>query len=394
MTQFAAALKEYYTADRVQNLALKKHNFLKLLTKMTKFEGSSLPIPTGYSMVSSRSSQFNKALANKNASKIARFTLYRKAAFGTVSLTDEVIKASKGNAGAFMEAQAYEFDNIIESVTDGLAQALQGNGSGVLATISNITGQVITLSSVDDALKFEIGQVIETVDTSTDTVDAVSHPITKVDRSAGKLTVTGSLAGASNGHGIVNVGDYKNVVNGLAGWLPLTAPTSGDSFNGVDRSVDERLSGVRFDGSALPIDEAIIKGHARITQVGQGRPDLCLVSFDNYANLVVALGSKVRYIDKATGELGFQAIKLESASGPVEVVADLYVPNDRAYMLEQNTWKLYSLDAAPHIFDLDGQPMLRDPNTSDAAPSYSCRIGYYAELGCTAIGRNGVIKLK
>jgi hypothetical protein len=53
------------------------------------------------------------------------------------------------------------------------------------------------------------------------------------------------------------------------------------------------------------------------------------------------------------------------------------------------TWKLYSLGAAPKMLELDGLPMLRI--TDDDA--YEGRMGYYANLGCTAPGFNAVVTM-
>lgn len=241
-------------------------------------------------------------------------------------------------------------------------------------------------------MKITEGQVLQTVTAvSGGTPSTEVVRVTKVNFEAGTITftVTGSLVVAANDY-LVPYGLYGTQITGLAAWLPAVAPTSGDNFLGVDRSVmPSRLAGVRFDGSALPLKEAIIKGHARITKIGQGKPTTCLVSHETFAKLVTALDSQVRYIDKSTGELGFQAIKLDSSVGPMEVIADLYIPNDTAYVLEMDTWKLHTLGDAPMIIDLDDQTMLRESNAMD----YEIRAGYYVELGCHAIGRNGRIKL-
>src|SRR5262249_2481726 len=53
-------------------------------------------------------------------------------------------------------------------------------------------------------------------------------------------------------------GDYGAAVTGLPGWCPPTAPTTGDSFFGLDRTVDPvRLSGTRVTGSGGNMEEVI-----------------------------------------------------------------------------------------------------------------------------------------
>ena len=58
-------------------------------------------------------------------------------------------------------------------------------------------------------------------------------------------------------------------------------------------------------------------------------------------------------------------------------------------MLTKDTWKLYSLGAAPKILDSDGLKMLREAS----ADSVEVRVGYYAQLGSNAPGFNGIVKL-
>jgi hypothetical protein len=88
--------------------------------------------------------------------------------------------------------------------------------------------------------------------------------------------------------------------------------------------------------------------------------------------------SKIQYIDmKVNAEIMFRGIQINGPRGPIKVVPDQNCPNDRAFMLDMDSWKLYSLGKAPKILDTDGLRMLRDSN----ADSVEVRVGYYAQLG-------------
>ena len=64
MTSFGAALKVYYTNDKVESVVLDDNPLLALLPKMTKFEGSTLPIPIIIGLPNGRSASFATAQTN------------------------------------------------------------------------------------------------------------------------------------------------------------------------------------------------------------------------------------------------------------------------------------------------------------------------------------------
>ena len=210
-----------------------------------------------------------------------------------------------------------------------------------------------------------------------------------INRDTGVITLSASASLTAN-HFIYQEGDYDAKIKGLNAWVPSTAPASTDSFFGVNRSSDAtRLGGIRFDGSSLPIEEALIGGASRVAREG-GKPDVCFMNYSNFADLEKALGSKVSYVDvKASPEIGFRGILVHGPRGPIKVIPDQNCPKDVAFMLQMDVWKLYSLGKAPKILDSDGLKFLRD----SSADSVEVRVGYYAQLGCRGPGYNVRIAL-
>lgn len=397
MTTFASALKAHYTNDTVENMVYQDNPLLAMMSKYESFGGKNLPIPIIYGNPQGRSASFLKAQANKTNSQIKDFVLTRAKDYSLASIDNETIEASKGNANAFLEAATTEIDGAIHSAARSLAIAMYGSGSGTIGQVdaaTTLSSQVIQLKKIEDVTNFEVGMklVTSTADGG-GSVKTGTLTVTGVDRDLGQVTCSAALnsgiATIASQDYISVEGDYDAKIKGLAAWLPSTAPTSSPFF-GVDRSVDAtRLGGVRFNGTNQPIEEVLVKAASRLAREG-GKPDVCFLSYSKYAELENALGSKVQYVDvKVNPEIGFRGITINGPKGPVKVMPDQNCPQDRAYMLQMDVWRLYSLGKAPKILDTDGLKMLRDSN----ADSVEIRVGYYAQMGCRAPGYNAVITL-
>jgi hypothetical protein len=399
MTSFDAALKQYYTDERIYNMVYSDNPLLAMLPKMEKFLGKNLPIPIIYGNPQNRSATFSVAQGRDTTSKITDFVLTRVKDYAVAKVDNETLEASKGNAASFMEAATTEIDGAINSITRSLAVALYRNGSGSIGQCNaNATSTSLQLKNADDVTNFEVGMelVFSTADGG-GSLKSGSVTVVAVNRDSGLLTVD-ALSGIDGGTGvaandyIIQEGDHDAKVKGLLAWLPSSAPSS-TAFFSVDRSVDvTRLGGIRYDGSALPIEEAIIGGIHRVAREG-GKPTHCFVNFSKWDELVKSLGSKVQYIDEIVkaGEavFSFRSVQVHGPKGPVKVIADQNCPADRAFLLQMDVWKLYSLGKAPRVIDTDGLRMLRQAS----ADGVECRIGYYAQLGCRAPGYNANIQL-
>lgn len=397
LTSFASALKVHYTSDRIENMVYQDNPLLAMMPKYEQFGGKNLPIPIIHGNPQGRSAVFSTAQQNKTSSQLKDFVLQRKQDYSLASISNEVLEASKGNQNAFMEAATTEIDGAIHSATRSLAIAMYGTGSGTIGQVANssFSTPVLQLTEPADVTNFEVGMKLEVSATNgggsprTGTLTVVG-----VDRDAGTVTCSGNLSAgisaiAQNDY-IVVQGDYDAKISGLRAWLPDSAPSSA-AFFGVDRTADvTRLGGIRFDGSAMPIEEALVAAAARVAREG-GKPTHCFMNYAEFADLEKALGSKVQYVDlKVSADIGFRGIVINGPRGPIRVVPDQNCPAGRAFMLQLDVWKLYSLGKAPRILDADGMKMLRESQ----ADAVEVRIGYYAQLGCRAPGWNANIKLK
>ena len=119
MTTFAAALKQHYTDEKIENMVYKDNPFLAMIAKYEDFGGENLKLPVKYGIPMGRSATFGDAVNNKSASQIKAFLLERKADYAIASIANETIEASKGNANA-TEIISSSFFNLNECNPDFL----------------------------------------------------------------------------------------------------------------------------------------------------------------------------------------------------------------------------------------------------------------------------------
>ena len=396
VSNFAAALKQHYTNERIENMVYKDNPFLAMISKYENFGGENLKLPIKWGNPQGRSADFALAQGNKYASSISAFLLTRQADYSLASINNQVLEASKGNANAFMEAATNEIDGAIASASRSLAIGLFGDGSGAIGqvTSTDATATSITLKQIDDITNFEVGMTLQFNATKTGDSTTINPSgttgslVSAVNRDTGVITLA-TVAVTANDY-IYQIGDYDAKIKGLDAWVPSSAPGSTDSFFGVERDLDAtRLAGIRFNGESLPLEEALIGAASRCAREG-GKPDVCFVNYSNFADLEKALGSKVSYVDeKVNPTIGFRGILIHGPRGPIKVIPDQNCPKDVAYMLDMSMWKLYSLGKAPKILDSDGLRFLRE----SAADAVEVRVGYYAQLGCRGPGYNVRIAL-
>lgn len=415
-----AALKELYTGDDyMKDLVYKKNPFLALVPKNESpsgFAGKYIPVPMEYGNPQGRSATFSNAQNNQTAPSLASFFVYRVKNYQLVTIENELLEATKDDAGAFVDEAKLNIDGGIRNISNDLALDLFGDGSGARGQLSGISSGVITLTDANQIVNFEVGQSLVSYSvsgaTATQSTGAAIGYVIAVNRTAGTLTVSATAGGSAGtptnwstsfpylavqgdisfaSNGLLSANMLK--VAGLGAWIPSTAPSSSDSFWGVNRSSDvTRLAGVRFDGSAETIEEALIDGASLVAREG-GMPDMCFMNFASYAALEKSLGSKVSYVEvkHEEAEIGFKGIMIHAPYGPITVIPDRNCPAQKAYLLQMSTWKLRSLGKVPHIltYGMEGLEGLR----VGSADALEVRIGYYGNLICSAPGWNCVVSL-
>lgn len=395
-----AALKELYDGQVIENLVYADNPFLAMVKKNTDFGGKYKPIPIITGVSQGRSATFTNAQGNQSPVQVQSFLLTRVQDYSIATIDNQTMLASKTDKMAFLEGSKLVIDGAIRSCTNSVASGIFRSGTGSIGQISgSVSSGVITLSNANDVVQFEVNMVLQANQTDGGaTPRAALGYVVGVNRSSGTVTVSTSMGGAAaspsgwSGNDYLLVqGDLNQKPSGLAAWLPFTAPSAGDNFYGVDRSVDTwRLGGGRYDGSAQSIEEAFIDGSSILAREG-GKAKTAVTNFASWGALEKSLGAKCVYIDhKGPAEIAFRGIRIHGANTTIDVFPDRNCQPNYAYLLQMDTWALEGLGDVPQILRYgDGLEMLRVYN----ADAGEVRVGAYYNLRTNAPGWNEVLKL-
>ncbi len=404
-TNFGAALKRRYSKDFVETMVYQGKPLFALMKKMEDMGGESFSQPVLFEDPTSRSATFSTAQTQSTSaySRAKVFAVTRVEDFGVVTVKGQHIKASKGHENAFFDFVTTAIDGIMRATARSAAIGLYRKGWGAIGQVSSPTASTtLTLTNRQDIVNFAVGMKVQysaSEDSAALLDSGEEQTVVSVDRNAGTMVmsavVTG-IASIADGAYIFASGDREDSatptrlkIAGLEDWCPQTAPTS-TSFFGVDRTTDTRLGGCRYDGSGVPIEEALIEGGIRCQAEG-GQPDHVFMNPTKFGDLVKSLGSKVQFVDLKAGTagIGFRALELHTSIGTLKIVPDRDCPVNRAFMLQMDTWMLGSLGSVPQILNHDGLESLRQASDD----GIEIRVGYYGNAIGKAPGWNCNIKL-
>lgn len=407
--QWDAFLKELYPEGVPQDLLTRKHPFLSMVQKDGNTTGEYMVIPVMYDQPTGRSATISTLLNTTSSqptsttspispTKSAKFTPSLVEDYAATWLNMLTVYKTMNDRGAFVEARKREIDGILTQLGNSLSHAAYRDGTGAVGRgASGITAAsaTVTLSAKSDTRYFYIGGLYHVANGATGVAGALRDggdvvEVLSIDEDAGTVTfttvVSTTITGAVDNDFFITAGDLNEKITGLAGWIPLAAP-SATTFFGVDRTVyPSRLAGSRLDQSTVPAEDTILDLADIMAERGSN-PDRCFVSPRQFTKMCKRLNAKVEY-EGAGGDagFGFSSVTIHTAAGPVRVTPDPDCPENRGYLLTMDTWHMKHLLELPHIVADDNIRALRRP----ALDQIEIRARYYAQLVCYAPIGNGV----
>ncbi len=389
------ALKYRFSPDALERQGYPRHPLVGIVPKQTDWTGSSMLHNIYHTGARGKGTTIALAQGNQSLAKVARFTIDREQLYAVHRLEREFMLASADQAGAMLKGRMAMMDDAVHSLFRDISRDLYGDGYGTLGRIGSVVDNgstdTVTLSNPSDIVNFEVGMFIGCADTAGGEVHGAAAdaylPVIAVDRSNGTFTVTGDTGdeGWGTGDFLFEQGDGADSgatrkLMGLQGWIPATAPTSGDSFFGVDRSVEvTRLAGHRFTAVTDGLDplQALIDAGTVMAREGAS-PEICLVNPVQRAQMAKLLHGQTVYNDvkSSRADVFYKALSVETGAGVVDVIMDPDCPVNKGFMLRKDALVLRSLKTAPHLVDDDGLTILR---VSDS-DSYEARWACYANL--------------
>lgn len=400
MTRANSALKVLFPQKRIEMMDWESLAFYNWVPKQKDFYGRSCELPVRIGPNGNASNSFAPAQSMKGSSNYVHFLMTRMKKYIMASFDNEALEASQNDAGAYMNLKELEIEGCFQGIKQQLAADFQGNGSGRIGTVSDVTGDVLTVGE-GDIVHFQLGQRLQSFSSNLAGASATSSgpkgwmTVGSIDPDTNKITLdtsdgdTALLDGvdATTDKYLAIYGSVGNAISGTQAWVPGVSQAArttalGTAFKNVTRSqFTSRLGGVFYDGSASgSIAEALERAIARGKKEGSN-PDVAWMNFNRIQDLSLDLGARAVREPYKVGNFAYSSIKFASGNKDITVVGDPNFPDNDCLIATKSSWRFHTLKEAPRLLGRQGtSEMILEP----AADGWEVRIGMYGELECLA----------
>ena len=351
-TDVAWIMKRTYSDEKSAEIATRDHPTYYELPKEQGMTGEDFryAVKTGNPQGISGTYTDAAAGANGNSGVIKgeQFAAEPTLKYGILKMDrPSILRASLKGRGAFFEWVTEQVESTLEEMGARCAFDLFGDGNGIRGRRSSIAGNEITLTGARTADYFKRGMVLgasANADGSTPRVGTTY--ITRINRTANKITVNNAadIAAFVDNDYLFASGEPGTCIEGMALCTPLAAPTSSDSFRGVNRYNDvEALAGSRRDDTAIYPEEVLgdlaVDVHVMHQTITKG-----VVHPVKFQEIVKRLGAKVEYANPGgNADIGFESILIHAAGKAIRLGSDPDCPFERTRGWDQKAHRIVYL---------------------------------------------------
>lgn len=330
-TDVAWLMKRTYSDDMSAEIATRDHPSYYELPKEQGLTGEDFRYAAKTGNPQSISGTYTDAASAANGNsgvlKGQQFAAEPTLKYGVLKMDrPSILRAALKGRGAFFDWATEQIEGILEEMGARLAFDLFGDGNGVRGRRSSISGNEITLSDARTADRFKAGMVVgASANSDGSSPRSGSTYVTRINRSANKITVNNAadIALFADGDYLFAYGEPGTCIEGMALCTPLAAPTSSDSFRGVNRYADvEALAGSRRDETSTYPEEVLgdlaVDVHCMNQTISRG-----VVHPVKFQEIVKRLGAKVEYTNPGgNADIGFESITIHAAGKSIRLVSD------------------------------------------------------------------------
>ena len=298
-----------------------------------------------------------------------QFVATLKNLYGTIEISDKAVRASENNAGAFVNLLNAEMEGLLRSSAFNFGRMLFGDGSGILCTVTAVSGNVVTVDSVKNVIE---GMTVDALDADGDPVAGVTaRRIAAVDRANKKITLTGgALTGVAADCTLCVQGSHNLELTGLAAIFKDEG-----TLYGLDRATHPWLVPYMKESVGSISESAIQTAIDTLEERAGSRVDMIVCSWGVKRALQALLSESRMQTDMAELAGGYRTITYNG----IPVVADRFCPEKTMYILNTGDFCLHQLCDWQWLEGNDGKVLRQVPGK----PLYTATLVKYAELICT-----------
>ena len=298
-----------------------------------------------------------------------QFVTTLKNLYGTIEISDKAVRASENSAGAFVDLLNAEMEGLLRSSAFNLGRMLFGDGSGILCTVSAVTGNVVTVDSVKNVIE---GMTVDVLDADGDQVSGVTaRRITAVDRTDKTITLSGgALTGVVAGCTLCVQGSHNLELTGLGAIFK-----DDGSLYGLSRAERPWMVPYIKESVGTISENAIQTAIDYLEETAGSRVDMIVCSWGVKRALQAVLSESRMQTDMAELAGGYRTITYNG----IPVVADRFCPAGTMYLLNTRDFCLHQLCDWKWLEGDDGKVLRQVPGK----PLYTATLVKYADLICT-----------
>lgn len=370
---------------------------LGIARKDTSFGEEYRYIIMGYGAGQGIASDYASAKQFRGASKTVKFGVQTRSYYATFSIEGKLWRAYRetGNKALIVDPTTRESKNHMAQVKNDLGVYIHGNGVGSIGRIlSGSTTATITLDTTSDggaaARRIQPGMAIQTestgatggtINTGYVTIASVggtdTAPTVTCDQSAWNVGIPG--IGATDY--LYRFGTYDLApLIGFDAWGPDWSAGSPAALLGATRSTyPRRLAGSVLDGTVMTPRQRALKAARYVAEMG-GQADTYLTSTRNWENLANELQASNRLqfskvpaapVGKMSLGINYDSIQLMGPTGPMDVLADPWMPDNVERCIQRDCMVLASTGELLQ-WEPDASP--GNPRLEDGADAHEVRL--------------------
>ena len=299
-----------------------------------------------------------------------QFTSTLKNLYGTIQLSDKAIRASENQQGAFVNLLNAEMEGLLKASSFNFGRMLYGDGSGVLAKVTSVSGNNAVVNSVKNLIE---GMVVDFRTSAGAVVSGYSsRRITSIDRANKTITVDGAALNSTNvpsGTLITVQGSYNQEITGLGAIFK----DSGEIY-GLSRTTHKWLVPYIQNDVGEITESVIQKAIDTLDENAGSKVNFIVCSAGVKRAFMNHLATYKRNMDYMQLQGGYKAISYNG----IPIISDRFCPEGTMYLLNTDNFTLHQLCDWQWLEGEDGKVLKQIAGT----PTYTATLVKYADLIC------------
>lgn len=291
--------------------------------------------------------------------------------FGTIEISDKLLRVSNGNAGALVNILNAEMEGLLDSAKFNFSRMLFQDGTGELCKIGDLFGNNSNTTYPVSSLKHVMeGMIVDIVGPAGR--KAQGHKIVSINRYDGTITLSPAVPASVNVamNDVVTLqNSYKNELYGLGYLFNSSEPT----FYGLNRNDYKHILPTALKTASVTPD-AIQKMLDEIDERSGNDIDLIISSYNVRRDYFKNLATTRTNVDYMNLDGGFKAISYNG----IPIVADRFASDNKMYFVNTEDFKLQQLGDWSWIESNDGKVLRQVDNKA----AFAATLVKYANLMC------------